>query len=183
VPTTILEEGRAAAFGVWALLRGRHSAADWFDFSPRGLVGSFIAFFVAVGVNAILPSLMGSQPDGASSFQALTMVLLLFAAQVATAAIVLRQMGRLDGLVPYLVADNWATFFITSISIVLALVRFNGDFALLILGVLVVIIEINIARLIVTLKVLQIVLFLVAQLVGVSIGLMLIGAFLPSAAA
>jgi hypothetical protein len=177
--TTLIEEGRAAATGTWSLLRGRHTAADWFDFSTRGLAGSFIAFVLAVGINAMLPDILGNAPEDSSTFEALVMVVILYAVQVAAAALALRQMGRLDGLVPYLVADNWATFFITSLSIVMALLRINGDFALLILGVLVIIVEINIARLVVTLRVMQIVMFLVAQLVGVAIALMFIGALLP----
>jgi len=180
--TTLIEEGRSAATGTWALLRGRQTAADWFDFSPRGLAGSFIAFVIAVGVNAMLPDILGSAPEGSSAFEALVMVIILYAVQVAAAALALRQMGRLDGLVPYLVADNWATFFITSLSILMALLHLNGDFALLILGVLVIIVEINIARLVVTLRAMQIVMFLVAQLIGVAIALMFIGALLPPAA-
>ena len=80
----------------------------------------------------------------------------------------LRQIGRLDGLVPYLVADNWATFFITIISTLLSLAGIGDEFAIIALGILVIIVEINIARLIVTLPGLQIAMFLIAQLVGVS---------------
>lgn len=178
--TTLIEEGRAAGIGTWAILRGKRTAPDWFDFTPRGLVGSFIAFIVAVGINAILPDILGTAPEGSSAFEALIMVSVLYVVQLGAAALALRQMGRLDGLVPYLVADNWATFFITTVSIVLNVVQFNVDFALLLLGVLVIIIEINIARLVVTLKAIQIVLFLVAQLVGVAGGLILLGAFLPA---
>ena len=43
--------------------------------------------------------------------------------EIGFSAIVLRQLKRLDGLVPYLVADNWATFYITVFSTVLALVN------------------------------------------------------------
>ena len=63
----------------------------------------------------------------------------------------LRQIGRLDGLVPYLVADNWATFFITIVSTLLTLVGIGDEFAIIALGILVIIVEVNIARLIVTL--------------------------------
>ena len=55
----------------------------------------------------------------------------------------------------------------------------NHRRAVIAIGILVIVIEINIARLIVTLSPLQIAMFLVAQLVGVSIGLLLIGIMFP----
>ena len=50
---------------------------------------------------------------------------------------------------------------------------------LIVLGVIVIIVEVNIARLIVTLPPLQIAMFLIAQLVGVSIGLAIISFAFP----
>ena len=45
---------------------------------------------------------------------------------------------RLDGLVPYLVADNWATFFVTIGLTVLTLVRLvGGEIAIIVVGILV----------------------------------------------
>jgi hypothetical protein len=85
----------------------------------------------------------------------------------------------MDGLVPYLVADNWATFFLTLISGALAAAGIEGDAVLIVLAIIVIVIEVNIARLIVTLTPLQIAMFLIAQLVGVSIGLAIIGFTFP----
>jgi hypothetical protein len=107
------------------------------------------------------------------------MIAILFGFQIGFSAIVLRQLKRLDGLVPYLVADNWATFYITIASTVLTLFGFSGDIALIAIGILVLVIEINIARLIVTLSPLQIAMFLIAQLVGVSLGLIIVGVMFP----
>jgi hypothetical protein len=177
--TTIFEEMRAAARGLLALITGDRKAATYFDFSQRGLAGSFIAFIAITGLNATLPTVLGASGPAASISRSVLMVVVLFALQIGFAAIVLRQLGRLDGLVPYLVADNWATFFITLGSTALALVGFSGDMALIAIGILVIVVEINIARLIVTLSPLQIAMFLVAQLVGVSIGLLLLGAMFP----
>lgn len=177
--TTIFEEMRAAARGLVALLTGDRRAASYFDFSPRGLAGSFIAFLTITALNATLPIVLGLNGPAASISRSVLMVAVLFAMQIGFSAIVLRQLGRLDGLVPYLVADNWATFFITLGSTALALVGLSGDITLIAIGILVIVIEINIARLIVTLSPLQIAMFLVAQLVGVSIGLLLIGALFP----
>jgi hypothetical protein len=105
----------------------------------------------------------------------------MFALQVGFSVIVLRQVGRMDGLVPYLIADNWATFFLTLITAALAAAGLTNDFTLVVLGIVVIIIEVNIARLIITLPPLQIAMFLIAQLVGVSIGLVVIGFLFPIA--
>ena len=177
--TTITAEMAAAARGVLALIVGDRKAAGYFDFSQRGLVGSFIAFLAVTAVNAVLPRLMGIEGAGSSVFKAVAMVAILFALQIGFSAIVLRQLKRLDGLVPYLVADNWATFYITLGSTALALLGLSGDIAIILLGILVIVVEINIARLIVTLSPLQIAMFLIAQLVGVSIGLILVGVLFP----
>jgi hypothetical protein len=176
-PTTLFDEMRSAARGVAGLIIGDRKSAEHFDFSQRGLVGSFIAFLAITGINAALPRLLGMDP--APVFRSVAMVAILFAFQIGFSAIVLRQLKRLDGLVPYLVADNWATFFITIGATLLALVGLTGDMAIIALGVLVIIVEVNIARLIVTLSPLQIAMFLIAQLVGVSIALILVGMLLP----
>lgn len=177
--TSIIEELTAAARGVLALVVGDRRAPDYFDFSLRGLAGSFVAFLTVTGVNAALPSLLGMDRQAGSITRAALMVAILFGFQLAFSAIVLRQLKRLDGLIPYLVADNWATFFVTIASTALVLFGLTGDIALIFIGILVIVIEINIARLIVTLSPLQIAMFLIAQLVGVSLGLLLVGLMFP----
>jgi hypothetical protein len=176
---TIVEELTAAARGVLALVVGNRRAADYFDFSLRGLAGSFIAFLSVTALQAVIPVMLGARGPEASVFRAITTVAILFSLQVGFSAIVLRQLKRLDGFVPYLVADNWATFFVTLGSTLLLMVGLGGDIAIILIGILVIVIEINIARLIVTLTPLQIAMFLVAQLVGVSIGLLLVGVVFP----
>src|SRR5690606_18488433 len=109
----------------------------------RGLAGSFIAFLTVTGLNAAFPVLLGYSGPAASISRSVLMVVMLFALQIGFSAIVLRQLGRLDGLVPYLVADNWATFFITIASTALALVGFSGDVTLVAIGILVIVVEIN----------------------------------------
>ena len=158
---------------------GDRSAPSYFDFSLRGLAGSAIAFLLATVVNAYLPALLGLGAEAGSVVRGLLMVALLLALQIGFAAIVLRQLKRLDGLVPYLVADNWVTFFITLLSTGLMLAGVSGDVIIISIGILVIVVEINIARLIVTLAPLQIAMLLIAQLVGVSIGLLFIGIIMP----
>jgi len=179
-PTTIIEELASAARGVAALIVGDRRAVSYFDFSRRGLAGSFIAFLVATVFSAYVPLIGGSGQDGQiSTGRLLLMAVFLFGVQIGFSALVLRQLNRLDGFVPYLVADNWATFFITAISTVLNAFGLAGDFALIAIGILVLVVEVNISRLIVTLSPWQIAMFLVAQLVGVAIGLIVIGLVFP----
>lgn len=168
----------AAGRGVISLLTGDRRAGSYFDNSQRGLAGSFIAFLAITGVNAALPVLLGTRDPGGIA-RSILMVAILFALQLGFSAIVLRQLNRLDGLVPYIVADNWATFFLTLISGALAAAGVAGDPVLIVLAIVVIVIEVNIARLIVGLAPLQIAMFLVAQLVGVSIGLAIIGFAFP----
>lgn len=178
--STFLEELMAAGRGVAGLLIGDKRSGGYFDLSRRGLYGSFIAFLSVTALNAVLPAITGQREPGGIA-RGVLMVAILFALQVAFTAIVLRQIKRTDGLVPYLVADNWATFFLTLISSAIAAAGLDSDFVLVVLAIVVIIIEVNIARLVVTLSPLQIAMFLIAQVVGVSIGLALIGLAFPLA--
>lgn len=175
----IWDEVRSAGRGVIALLIGNRQAAGHFDFSTRGLVGSFIAFLAVTLFTVALPLLLGIPGAKGSAFRAVTTVIILFGFQIAFSAILLRQLKRLDGLVPYLVADNWASFFLTIASTLLGLFGIGGEFLIIAVGIVVIVIEVNIARLIVTLSAWQIAMFLVAQLVGVSIALILVGVLFP----
>ncbi len=176
---TLIDEMIAAARGTVALLAGKRNAPGYYDLSLRGLVGSLIAFVVAVSFNAFVPHLSGT--GGAPQpWQALVMVALLYLFQTGFGALVLHQFGRLDGLVPYLVADNWATFFITGLSTAMVFFGLSADAAILLIGLLVIILEINISRLIVALRPMQIAVFIVAQLLGAFIGLMVLGAVFPN---
>ncbi len=175
--TTFVEEMMAAGRGVIGLLTGDRRAGSFFDLSHRGLAGSFIALLLITALNAVLPIMLGREGD--SITRGVFTVALLFVLQVGFSVIVLRQVNRMDGLVPYLVADNWATFFLTLVSAAIAAAGLANDFTLIVLGVVVIVVEVNIARLIVTLPPLQIAMFLIAQLVGVSIGLAMIGLLFP----
>ena len=123
--STFLEELMAAGRGVISLLIGDRKAGSYFDFSQRGLLGSFIAFLLVTGLNAALPVVLGIKDAGGIA-RSIVMVAILFVLQVGCSAIVLRQLKRMDGLLPYVVADNWATFFLTLISGALAAVLAEG---------------------------------------------------------
>ncbi len=176
--STFLEELMAAGRGVIGLLVGDRKAGGAFDFSYRGLAGSFIALLVVTALNAVLPVMLGQRDPGGIG-RTVIIVAILFVLQLAFSAIVLRQLKRLDGLVPYLVADNWATFFVSLIAAAISAAGINGDPVTIVFVIVGIIIQVNIARLIVTLAPLQIAMFIVAQLVGVLIGLVLIGMVFP----
>ena len=178
--STFLDELVNAARGCFALLTGNRQAVTWFDFSQRGLVGSLIAFVIASALSAFGAQLFGMPSAPGIATQALIQGAMLFLIQVGVSYVVLRWMGRLDGFLPFLVADNWATFF-TSI-LALALILFGGpsDIVLLAIAIVVVVVEVNIARLIVTLAPWQIATFIVAQLVVSAVALLMLGA-LPAA--
>ncbi|HEY4199228.1 MAG TPA: hypothetical protein VGM83_01585 [Devosiaceae bacterium] len=177
--TSLIDEMVAAARGCLFLLVGNRQASGYFDFSRRGLIGSFIALLAATAFSAYLPRLFGFAAENGSITRGLLLSGLLFAMQIGFAAIVLRQLKRLDGMSPYLVTYNWATAFLALISTVLALVGFVGDFTLIVVALVMLVIEINAARLIVTLTPLQIAMFLIAQVVGVTVGLLLLSALMP----
>ncbi len=179
---TFVEEALQAARGITMIVIGRRDAYRYFDLSVRGLMGSMAAFFIALMVNGYLPFALNPSETLAPAWQNVFLALFLFALQVGFAALILRQMGRPDGLVPYLVADNWATFFMTALSVVLVILNLSSDLLMLALGILILIMEINIARIIVTLTGWQIAAFLAAQFAAVILGLSVFGAFFPGAA-
>lgn len=177
-PVSFLQEVASAGRGVLALIVGDRKASQYFDLSRRGLIGSFIGLLIVTFMSALLPLAMA--PEGYSIGRSVTVAVVLFAFQVAFAAIVLRQLKRLDSLQAYVIADNWASVFISLGQLALSFVGFQGELAFLALAILVLVVEINIARLIVTLSPLQIAMFMIAQVVGVTIALLVVGSILPS---
>lgn len=174
-----IDEVVAAGRGVVALIIGDRKAPQHFDLSQSGLVGSFIGLLAITFLMALVPLAMPGAEDYSIAKSA-AIAVILFGFQIGFAAIVLRQMKRLDGLRPYVVADNWASVYISLGQLVLSFVGFQGEIAFFALSILVIVVEINIARLIVTLAPLQIAMFMIAQLVGVSIALIIVGMLFPS---
>lgn len=180
--STFLEEARDAARGTWALLLGRQHAAQFFDFSLRGVVGSFIALVISLGITVFGPQLMGvSSPQGAAGSMALLSGLLL-AMQIGAAYLVLQAMGRADGFLPYLVADNWVNAYVSLFGAISVVLLSGSDVMLLVMAVLAIVVEVNIARRIVTLAPMQIVLFIGAQIGANFIGLLILGGLILQAA-
>lgn len=165
--TTFLDEIVLAFRGCYALLIGNRQAPSYFDFSQKGLVGSLIGVLLAIALSAFGPRLVGlSMPPGLAT-QSVVVNVAMFLAQAGTAFLALRQMGRQDGFLPYLVASNWITL-VTGVLLFLSQVLGGlGIVIILLIVVLAVASFVNIGRYIVTLTWVQIALLFVSQLVGV----------------
>lgn len=172
-----IEEAVAAARGVAGLVVGNREVERWFNLTPHGLIGSLIALLAVTGISAVLPMVMGHP---GAVLRGLAGYGLLLALQVACSAIVLWQVKRLDGFMPYLTAANWASVYVTVISTALNLVGVSDEFLSLPLAVLVIVIAVNIGRLIVKLPPLQVAMFVIAQTVGAVIGTLALGLPLSS---
>jgi hypothetical protein len=173
--TTFFDELVAAFRGLGALITGRRTAASYFDFGQRGLVGSFIALLLATVLTAYGPQVFGLQAQPGAGSRAVVLALILFAMQIGAAWLVLRQMNRLDGFVPYVVADNWMNLFLSAFGSALLIATGPNDVVLLAIGVASIVVEVNIARRIVTLSAMQIVLFMIGQLAAQLLGVLLFG--------
>jgi hypothetical protein len=184
-PKTFIEELVSAGRGVIALILGDRKAAGYFDLTQRGLTSSLIAFLAVNALMAYAPALVSPGSGGGTGIGVGLMISLALAAiPVALAALVLRQVKRLDGFVPFLVADFWANSFLSVAMALLLLTGLPFELTVIGLGIVVLIVEINIARLIVTLPPLQIATFVIAQFAGGLVGVMILGALIgaPDAA-
>ncbi|UYN99357.1 MAG: hypothetical protein KIT02_15805 [Devosia sp.] len=176
---TFFEEASQAMRGCWALITGQRDVANWFDFSQRGLVGSLIAVVLALLLAGFGPLLLGLQAPAGAASQSVIMNAALFLAQAGMAWIVLRQMGRQDGFVPYLVATNWVTLLSGALLLISLLFGEAGMIMLMVIVIVALLTFINIGRFIVTLKPIQIGLLFVSQAVGVFLALAVLAVLLP----
>lgn len=169
----MLQAGR----GLLALLTGDRGSARYFDLGPRGLTGALIGFLAVEAILAYVPALMSpASPGGVGT--GLLVSLGVAAIPVVLVGAALQTMGRTDGFVPFLVADFWASAYLTLAGVLLLLVGAPYLLVMTGLAVVVIVVEVNIARLIVKLRPLQVVGLIVAQLLGGLMGLMLWGTLL-----
>lgn len=167
----------AAGRGLMRLLVGDRRAGSYFDFSQRGLAGSFIALLIVAGLDAVLPLILSSKHDSiaTSMFQ----LVVIYGFQLGFTTLVLRQLRRMDALLPYMVSYNWLNFFATLILGAIFAAGIGASIAILVIGVMAIVIEVNIARLILTLSPLHIAFMIGAQIIGVLIGLLLLMLLFP----
>lgn len=173
------DEAANAIRGCIALVTGKREASSYFDFSQRGLIGSLIAVLAAMLLAGFGPLVLGiSMPPGTAT-QSIIVNAVLFVAQALMAMIVLRQMGRQDGFIPYLVASNWVTLMSAVLLLISTLFGEAGLVILLAVAIVALLTFVNIGRFIVTLPPLQIALLFVSQAVGVFLALGLVALFMP----
>jgi hypothetical protein len=177
-PTTLFQELALAARGVLALASGDRAAPRYFDFSQRGLVGSFIALLAIIGFMAAQPLFGAGSAEGGVASR-LFVLALPVVAQFLGAGVALRQMNRADAFIPYLVCANWTSFLGAVLSEVLLFLGFDANLLLMTIGIFTLVVTVNIARLVMTLSVGQIVVLFVAQVVAAMVALLLIGVFVP----
>jgi len=172
-----LEELMAAGRGLIRLLVGDRRAGSYFDFSQRGLAGSFIALLIVAGLDAVLPLILSSRHDSiaTSMFQ----LVVIYGFQLGFTTLVLRQLKRMDALLPYMVSYNWLNFFATLILGAIFAAGIGASIAILVIGIMAIVIEVNIARLVMTLSPLHIAFMIGAQIIGVLIGLLLLMLLFP----
>jgi hypothetical protein len=171
----LLGEAVEAARGVLAVIVGNRESARHFNLTGHGLAGSFIALLIATGIGVAIPLLLGLPGRVLLSFGA---AVISFVLQVGCGTIALWQAKRLDGFVPYLVVDNWASFYVILAGLALNLIGVPDDFIGFPIGVLIVIVAVNIGRVIVGLQPLQVAMFVIAQVVGYLVSGLLISLLL-----
>lgn len=174
---TFLEELMAAGRGVFALLVGDRRAGSYFDFSQRGLAGSFIALLIVVGLEAVLPLILSSTHDSITA--ATVQFVVAYAFLLAFTALVLRQLKRLDALMPYLISYNWLNFFAVLILCAVLAAGLGAAPAIVVIAIMGIVIQVNIARLIMTLSPLHIAFMIGAQIVGLLIAVLILNLVFP----
>ncbi|WP_157970022.1 hypothetical protein [Pelagibacterium sediminicola] len=177
-PPSLQQETFHAAQGAWRLLIGRRDAPGYFDTSLRGLVSSFIALFASIAIT-LGAAALSQTGTGVSSFALVVTNAVLYAALVAASWVVLQAVGKREKFVPFLAVDNWLNAFISIVLALVGLMGLSGEmvmFAAIVAGLAA---RINNARLVAELSVGQIVMLMVAQVIGVFIGLAVLGLFIP----
>lgn len=196
--TTLLGEASGALEGTRLLLRGRPEAIACFDFSQRGLAGSFIAPVLAcVAIVVFFGMAAGPARPFPSPAGQVFICGALMTLRLGALRLVLSQLGALDAFRPYMVASNWASA-IGAVGLLVATVIVTVGLALLlgpssaqiIVGLILMlwaaaaiallVIEINIYRLIARLGPAEIALALLAQIGVLTAGALAMG-YLPLA--
>lgn len=174
--TSFIDETRSALRGVVALILGDRKAPGYFDLSQHGLVGSFIALLGVLLLEIVVGMVIGQIGSG-QIFTTVFQTLLFYGAVTLAPRVLLTVLGRLDAFMPYLVALNWTNVFFTLIIVVLGLIGAPTLAFVVIIAAFVA--SINIARIIMTLRPMQIVMLFAVQLVGFLLALIVLMMIFP----
>jgi hypothetical protein len=158
-----IEEMTAAVQGVAALVIGNRKAPDHFDLSQRGLVGSFIALLVILFAELLVGIATGRLAPGQTG-PTVVQTILFYGAITLAPRVLLGAIGRADAFRPYLVALNWANFVFSIILLAVNLVGATPLFLVVVIAAFIA--SINVARIMMTLKPMQIVMLFAVQLIG-----------------
>ena len=104
---TLLEEAGRAVGGMLRLVLGRRDATSRFDFSQRGLAGSFIALIVAFVVFTAITGMGAAVRQTMSPTGQLFIIGTLVAARFVALRISLPRLDALHACRPVMVASNW----------------------------------------------------------------------------
>ena len=165
----LIEEGASAVGGTWNLMLGRPDALSRFDFSQRGLAGSFIALIVAFVVFTAITGMGAAARQTMSPAGQLFIIGTLIAARFVALRVVLPRLDALHGFRPVMVASNWVNAIaVGGLVGVTFCVAFAGVAIILTLwaaiAIATFIAEINILRIIAGLRGSEVVMVLAAQL-------------------
>lgn len=105
--STLLEEAGRAVGGMLRLVLGRRDATCRFDFSQRGLAGSFIALIVAFVVFTAITGMGAAVRQTMSPTGQLFIIGTLVAARFVALRISLPRLDALHAFRPVMVASNW----------------------------------------------------------------------------
>lgn len=105
--STLLEEAGRAVGGMLRLVLGRRDATSRFDFSQRGLAGSFIALIVAFVAFTAITGMGAAVRQTMSPTGQLFIIGTLVAARFVALRVVLPRLNALHAFRPVMVASNW----------------------------------------------------------------------------
>lgn len=181
--TTLAQEAQAAVQGTLRVFIGRRDAADYFLDSQSGIVGSFIALLIGVGLSL---SMEGGGLSG------LILLSFLYAGQMGAAFIVLRQVGKGHRFGIFLTASNWSSGLFTAVTAVLEAIGFLSDPVAVIEGgagmpdvpvpglmvliwIVTLVLQVNLGRIVAELRIMHVIMLLIAQAVGVMLAIFVMG--------
>jgi hypothetical protein len=175
------QETLSALRGCLAVLAGRRDAAEHFNLTLHGLVGSLIAIVVGNSILAITPSppMEGQPTILLNPSQALVVNFGVTAISIAVIYYYLMVVGRKNLSIPFIVVYNWGGFFNSVLLIGIDLAGITNLLAPALVAILTIYFFIKAARTIIDLPPVLVAGMIVAQLASGFVTLMIIMSFLP----
>lgn len=176
--TSLIDEARLAAQGTVRMIAGRRDAAIFFGEDLPALFGSLLALVAAIVfslvVSTVQIAMMGATPV-VSSFETVATTAIIFIGQVGGTYAAFRSLRRPDRFVPYFVAENWVSFYLSVVTAVIGLIGLDRGVILLLVGLVTLVTKINIARLVSELHASGIAILIIAQICGGAAALLVVG--------